>query len=147
MASVRAMPLQVNQADQTADAATSLPPQRLNSSSRKPRVEHSSTFPGRRKRKYKPMKTAIGIVMRMVNVPQGLPLRAFTTTSPTTASRTIMIKSTVTSETNPPTLPISSRAIWPSVLPSRRMEQKRMIKSWTAPASTAPNKIQSVPGK
>ena len=58
-----------------------------------------------------------------------------------------MISSTVTSATSPPVLPISSRAIWPSDLPSRRMEQNRMVKSCTAPPSTAPNKIQSRPGQ
>ena len=58
-----------------------------------------------------------------------------------------MISSTVSSATKPPTLPISSRAIWPSDLPSRRMEANRMTKSCTAPPSTAPMMIHSVPGR
>ena len=88
------------------------------------------------------MKSAIGIVAAIVNVPQGLPFSAFTTTSATTASRMIMMNSTVSSAVKPPVLPISSRAIWPSVLPSRRMEQNRITKSCTAPPSTAPMMIQ-----
>ena len=59
------------------------------------------------------MNTAIGMVAAMVNVPHGLPLSALTTTSPITASRMIMISRTVISAVNPPTLPTSSRAIWP----------------------------------
>ena len=87
------------------------------------------------------------MVAAMVKVPQGLPLSALTTTSATTASRMIMISSTVTSAVKPPTLPISSRAIWPSDLPSRRMEANRITKSCTAPPSTAPMMIHSVPGR
>ena len=48
------------------------------------------------------MNTAIGIVAAMVNVPQGLPRSALTTTSATTASRMIMISSTVSSAVTPP---------------------------------------------
>ena len=93
------------------------------------------------------MNTAIGIVAAMVNVPHGLPDSAFTTTSATTASRMIMISSTVNSATKPPSFPISSRAICPSDLPSRRMEANRMTKSCTAPPKTPPIMIQRVPGK
>ena len=93
------------------------------------------------------MKMAMGMVAAMVNVPHGLPFSALTTTSAITASRMIMISSTVTSAMKPPTLPISSRAIWPSDLPSRRMEANRMTKSCTAPPSTAPMMIHSVPGQ
>ena len=93
------------------------------------------------------MNTAMGMVAAMVKVPQGLPFSALTTTSATTASRMTMIKSTVTRATKPPTLPISSRAIWPSDLPSRRMEANRMTKSCTAPPNTAPMMIHSVPGR
>ena len=93
------------------------------------------------------MKSAIGIVAAIVNVPQALPFSALTTTSATTASRITMMIRTVTSATNPPTLPISSRAILPSDLPSRRMDAKSTTKSCTAPPSTAPMMIQSVPGR
>ena len=58
-----------------------------------------------------------------------------------------MMQSTATSAMKPPTVPISSRAIWPSDLPSRRIENSRMTKSCTPPPSTAPMMIQSVPGQ
>jgi hypothetical protein len=58
-----------------------------------------------------------------------------------------MINSTVINAAKPATLPISSRAICPSDLPSRRMEANRMTKSCTAPPSTAPMMIHSVPGR
>ncbi len=80
------------------------------------------------------MKIATGMVAAIVKVPHALPLSAFTTTSPTTASRITMMMRTVTSAMKPPTLPISSRAILPSDLPSRRMEQKRMTKSLYGPS-------------
>ena len=72
------------------------------------------------------MNSAMGMVAAMVKVPQGLPLSALTTTSATTASRMTMISRTVTRAMKPPTLPISSRAIWPSDLPSRRIEANRI---------------------
>ena len=90
---------------------------------------------------------AMGMVAAMVNVPQGLPFSALTTTSAMTASMMTMMMSTVTSAVKPATLPISSRAIWPRDLPSRRMEANRMMKSCTAPPRTAPMTIQSVPGR
>ena len=93
------------------------------------------------------MNIAIGMVAAIVNVPHGLPFSAFTTTRPTTASRMIMISSTVTSAMKPPTLPISSRAIWPSDFPSRRIEANRITKSCTAPPRHAPMMIHSVPGR
>ncbi len=119
----------------------------LNSTSANPITEHSSTLPGRQKRRYSPMNSAMGMVAAIVNAPQGLSLNAFTTTSATTASRMIMISSTVSSAVNPPTLPISSRAIWPSDFPSRRIDANRITKSCTAPPSTAPMMIHSVPGR
>ena len=93
------------------------------------------------------MKIAMGMVAKIVNVPHGLPFSAFTTTSPTTARMMIIISITVTSATKPPTLPISSRAICPSDLPSRRSEQNRITKSCTAPPSTAPTMIHNAPGR
>ena len=59
----------------------------------------------------------------------------------------IMISSTVISAVKPPTLPISSRAIWPSDFPSRRMEQNSITKSCTAPPSYAPITIHRNPGR
>ncbi|MNY49509.1 hypothetical protein D3C86_1849410 [compost metagenome] len=105
------------------------------------------TLPGRKTRMYQPIKRAIGMVMAMVKVPQGLVARALTTTRAKTASRITMIMSTATMAVKPATGPISSLAIWPRVLPSRRMEPKRMMKSCTAPATTTPTRIQSVPGR
>ena len=90
---------------------------------------------------------AIGMVAAMVNVPQGLLFNALTITSATTASRITMISSTVISAAKPPVFPISSRAICPSDLPSRRREQNNTTKSCTAPASTAPTMIHNAPGK
>ena len=89
----------------------------------------------------------MGIVMAMVNSPQGLDLRALTTTRATTAIRMIMMKSTPNSAVHPPTSLISSLAIWPSDRPSRRSEQKSVTKSCTHPPSTPPITIQSVPGR
>ena len=47
------------------------------------------------------MNMAMGMVAAMVNVPQGLPFSALTTTSASTASRIIMISSTVSSAVKP----------------------------------------------
>ena len=47
----------------------------------------------------------------------------------------------------PPTGPSSSRAIWPRLRPSRRVEQNMITMSCTQPPSTAPTRIQSVPGR
>jgi hypothetical protein len=59
----------------------------------------------------------------------------------------IMIEKTATSAATPPTGPISSRAIWPRLFPSLRMEKKSVTMSWTAPAKMTPTMIQSVPGR
>ena len=96
---------------------------------------------------YQPMSMAIGIVMPTVKVPQGLCLRAFTTTSASTAIRITMMKKTPSSAAKPPRGPISSFAIWPSERPSRRRLPHRMQKSCTAPPRTTPARIQSVPGR
>ena len=72
---------------------------------------------------------AIGMVQRMVKTPHGLSFSALTTTSASTASRMIMMASTATMASSPVTGPVSSLAIWPSDLPSRRMEPKRITKS------------------
>ena len=87
------------------------------------------------------------MVQRMVKTPQGLSRSAFTTTSASTASRITMIASTATIARMPVTGPVSSLAICPSDLPSRRMEPNRMMKSCTAPPSTTPMTIQMVPGR
>ena len=93
------------------------------------------------------MKSAIGIVIAIENVPHGEAASACTTTSARTASRMIMIEKTAIRAATPPTGPISSRAICPRLLPSRRMEKKSVIMSWTAPAKMTPTMIQTVPGR
>ena len=89
----------------------------------------------------------MGIVQAMVNSPHGDARSAFTTINASTASRMIMIASTAIIAVTPVTLLTSSLAIWPSDLPSRRSEQNRIVKSWTAPPSTTPMTSHSVPGR
>ena len=93
------------------------------------------------------MKNAIGIVIARLNVPHGEFASALTTTSASTASRITMIASTAISAAAPPTGPISSRAICPRLLPSRRIEKNRTTMSCTAPAKITPTTIQIVPGR
>src|SRR6478736_590878 len=72
----------------------------------------------------RPTRIAIGIVAATVDVAHGLWRIALTTTRPSTAIRMIMIASTPINATAPPTAPSSSRAIWPSDRPSRRIDQR-----------------------
>ena len=58
-----------------------------------------------------------------------------------------MMAKTATSAATPPTGPISSRAIWPRLLPLRRMEKNRTTMSCTAPAKMTPMMIHMVPGR
>ena len=58
-----------------------------------------------------------------------------------------MIAVMLTRAASPAKGPTSSRTIWPSDLPPRRTEQKRMTLSWTAPPKTAPTRIQRIPGR
>ena len=87
------------------------------------------------------------MVIAIENVPQGDSASAWTTTSASTASRMIMIEKTAIRAATPPTGPISSRAIWPRLLPSRRMEKKSVTMSCTAPAKITPTMIHTVPGR
>ena len=93
------------------------------------------------------MNTAIGIVAAIVNVPHGLSLSALTTTSATTASRMIMISEHGEQRGD---------AAEPADLLARHLAERlavaahranRITKSCTAPPSTAPMMIQSVPGR
>jgi len=43
--------------------------------------------------------------------------------------------------------PNSSRAIWPRLRPSRRVDRSRIVMSCTQPPRTAPAMIHSVPGR
>lgn len=116
------------------DSATQPPATMASSSSATPMTETSVTRPGRRTRRYTPMKRAIGMVMPMEKTPQGECASAPTMTSASTASRMIMMTNTARRAAAPPTGPISSRAIWPSERPSRRVEKNSVTMSWTAPA-------------
>ena len=96
---------------------------------------------------YTPINSAIGIVAAMVNSPHGLAVSAFTTTRLRTARMMIMMASTPTSASEPGTGPSSILIISPSDLPSRRTDANSTMKSCTAPATTTPASIQSVPGR
>ena len=93
------------------------------------------------------MMTAMGMVIAIVKTPHGLSASARTTTSASTASRMIMMTSTLINAMKPTPAPISSFTICPSDFPSRRIELKSVTASCTPPPSVAPTKIQSVPGR
>jgi hypothetical protein len=86
-------------------------------------------------------------VQAIVNSPHGDARSAFTTISASTASKMIMMNRTASIPVTPAVLLISSFAIWPRDLPSRRSEQNRIVKSCTAPANTTPITSQIVPGR
>jgi hypothetical protein len=69
------------------------------------------------------------MVMAMEKEPHGDSARARTTTSARTASRMTMMVRTAMRAAAPPTGPISSRAICPRVLPSRRIEKNSVVMS------------------
>ena len=93
------------------------------------------------------MRTAIGIVAKIVNRPHGLSARALTTTNESTANRITMIPKILINATIPAKGPTSSRTICPSDLPPRRTEQNIIILSCTAPPRVAPINIHNIPGK
>ncbi len=142
-----ATPLNVNTCAQAGESATHCPATTANITSATPITEASSTRPGRMNRKYNPSSSAIGIVIASVNVAHGEDLSAFTITSATTPSKITMIASTAICAIKPPRLLTSSRAISPSVFPSRRIEQNKIMKSCTHPANAQPAISHSVPGK
>lgn len=107
----------------------------------------STTRPGRMRCIQKPMNRAIGMVMATEKVPHGECARALTTTRASTPSRMIMMAKTASSAAAPPARPISSRAICPSDVPSRRMDRNSTTMSCTAPAKITPATIHSVPGR
>src|SRR3712207_9025594 len=75
------------------------------------------------------MRSAMGIVIAMENEPHGDSARARTTTRASTASRMTIIERTAMSAAAPPTGPISSRAICPSVFPFLLIEKKSVVMS------------------
>src|SRR5258708_23474302 len=105
VAIARAVADTVNQGASVEESDTAWPPKMLAITRMNPMIEHSSTLPGRQYRKYTPISSAIGMVAAIVKVPHGLPFNAFTTTSATTATSTIMMSTTVSSAVNPPTVP------------------------------------------
>jgi len=93
------------------------------------------------------MNRVIGIVIAIAKTPQGDSASALTTTSASTATMMIMIAKTPINAAIPPATPISSRTIWPRLLPLRRIEKNITIMSCTAPAKMTPTIIQIVPGR
>ncbi len=87
------------------------------------------------------------MVAKTVAVDQALWAMALTTTSASTAIRITMMKSVPTIAAEAPNFPSSSRARWARLRPSRRVEQKSTSMSCTQPASTAPTRSHSVPGR
>ena len=100
------------------------------------------TFPARPRNIHTPITSAIGMVLPMVNTPQGLAASAFTTTIPSPASVTSRMNSTSIIETTPANRPISVRATSDSDRPLCRTDATSTTKSCTAPASTAPVRSQ-----
>jgi hypothetical protein len=68
------------------------------------------------------MKMAMGMVIAMENMPQGLCASARTTTSASTAMMITMMTKAPMRAAAPAAAPSSSRAIWPSERPRRRVE-------------------------
>ena len=132
---------------QVGDSETQPPATSARTRSAAPAREASPTLPGLQDFIHHPINTAMGMVQAMVKNPQGEARSAFTTTSASTARRMIMMRRIAIIPVTPATRLISSLAICPSDFPSRRSEQQRMVKSWTAPASTTPMTIQIVPGR
>jgi phospholipid N-methyltransferase len=103
--------------------------------------------PGRMKRLYTPMISAMGMVQNTVKVPHGLPFRAITTTSASTARTMTQIIRMPMPAIAPGTGPSSERIMSPRERPSRRVDMNRTVMSCTAPANTTPARIHSVPGR
>ena len=93
------------------------------------------------------MNSAMGMVAPTVNTPHGLSASACTTTSASTASKITRMARIASNAMSPAGVFNSSLTIWPSDLPSRRIEQNKTVKSCTAPPSTTPIRIHSVPGR
>ena len=93
------------------------------------------------------MNSAMGMVAPTVKMPHGLSASALTTTSASTASRITTMARIASNAMKPADVFNSSFTICPSDFPLRRIEQNRIVKSCTAPPSTTPIRIHSVPGK
>lgn len=115
----------VNRAAPHSVPATQPPPMMAARSRTNPITEISVMRPGRIQRRYTPMKSAIGMVMATENTPHGDSPRALTTTRARMAVMITMISRVAMIAAVPPTRPSSSRAIWPSERPPRRIEKNR----------------------
>jgi hypothetical protein len=93
------------------------------------------------------MNRAIGMVAITVKEPHGEPVRAFTTISASTARMITMIMKVPNRAMTPGISPISDLIRSPSERPSRRIDMNSTMKSCTAPASTTPDRIHSMPGR
>ena len=85
--------------------------------------------PGRMKRAYTPINSAIGTVAAMVNVPHGLWVSAFTTIRANTEVMMIIIIRMPMEAMMPAVVPNSCLMMSPSDLPSRRIEINSTIMS------------------
>src|SRR6267378_1367415 len=112
---------------QDGESATHCPAKTTNKIRATPISEPSSTRPGRTKRKYIPISSAMGIVIANVNVAHGDDFSAFTTTRAITPSKITMMAKTASWAMNPPRWLTSSRAICPSDLPSRPRNGRKMV--------------------
>jgi len=139
--------VKVKSGPQTGDCATCWPTMIAPISPTKPNSDTSPTRPGRTQRDHAPIPSASGTVAATVKLPHGLSASARTTTSASTASRITMMRKVPPSTMAPAAGPSSIRTSSPSERPSRRIEMKRMMKSWTAPASTTPASSHNVPGR
>jgi hypothetical protein len=89
----------------------------------------------------------MGMVMAMVNAPQGDSASAFTTAMPSPARAMTTMNRMATIAVAPATGEISLRAMSARDLPPRRTDEARMMKSWVAPANTTPSVIHRRPGQ
>ena len=96
-----------------------------NTSRMMPMTDTSSTFPGRRYRRYKPISSAMGMVRPTLHTPQDDAAKELTTTIARIATMMSMMVRVATRAAIPPTRPSSSLAIWPSERPPRLMEMTR----------------------
>ena len=92
------------------------------------------------------MRSAIGIVIPIVNAPQALSARALTTTKPSPASAATTMKRIAAAVAKPDAGPSSSRAISARDFHPERTEAAKITKSWTAPPKTAPGTSHKSPG-
>src|ERR1700676_5357329 len=134
--------------DPPCDLANQCPPTTLANSSTTPAALGTATliWPGLLLNMYSPIKIAIGMVMPIVNTPQGLFDSALTTTIPSPAKVTSRINNTANMVTSPVNVLTSVRATSASDRPLCRTDATITIKSCTHPATTAPIKIQTKPG-